>query len=95
MFPPDYNIAKYNLLTQEDCDTYYIEYHLSSDAAPAVEQYAKDEEFRLEYLRNIPVSDKSEHMNFRTFNYSKWVALRLGRKYSTDAVLSVDGELLF
>ena len=73
---PDYNIAKYNLLTQEDCDTYYITRHLSSDAAPAVETYA-DEEVKEDYLKRIYSDPKVHDMNLRTFNYSRWVAARM------------------
>ena len=78
---PDYIIAKYNLLSQENCDTYYITHNLSSDAAPAVEHYA-DDDVKEEYLKRIYSDPKVCNMNLRTFNYSRWIAAGLVSKES-------------
>ena len=78
---PDYIIAKYNLLSQENCDTYYITHNLSSDAAPAVEHYA-DDDVKEEYLKRIYSDQKVCNMNLRTFNYSRWIAAGLVSKES-------------
>ena len=78
---PDYTIAKYNILTQEDCDFYYITHNLSTDAAPAVDEYMDDEEAKINYLKQVTDYGDLEPMTLRKFNYSKWVVKRLRDKH--------------
>jgi hypothetical protein len=82
MIRPDYNIARYNLVNMDKCDTLYITGHLSTDAALAVDLYA-DDEVKKEYLMHVLSDGSASKMNFRTFNYSKWTAVRIADKYES------------
>lgn len=63
---PDYHIARYNLTHDLTRDEYYLTHDLSADAAPAIMEYANDDELIQDYLEHLP----SPKLTLRTWNYS-------------------------
>jgi hypothetical protein len=80
---PDYFIARYNLKYQDNPDTYYITYSLSSDALPALKNHTydslNDENIynNLRYEASKYESELKEFLGFRKFNISRVYLLYL------------------
>ncbi len=73
---PDYHIAKYNLTHDFARDDYYLIYHLSSDAAPAIDKYSDDRDLTKDYLKHIlrekqEDDDRYRHSDNEYDNYNE------------------------
>lgn len=77
---PDYWIAKYNLSPERqassaiETDTLYLQYKLSSDAAPVIADCDKDMEWFEDYKERMI---REYYDNVRKFNFSNWRAYEL------------------